>query len=34
MHVGTPEAIAEADAALGGARTVELAGHGEAARTP
>jgi N-acetyl-alpha-D-muramate 1-phosphate uridylyltransferase len=34
MHVGTPEAIAEAEAALGAGRAVELLGHGDAARRP
>ena len=34
MHVGTPEAIAEAEAALRGGRTVELAGQGDSARGP
>jgi N-acetyl-alpha-D-muramate 1-phosphate uridylyltransferase len=34
MHVGTPEAIAEAEAALGAGRAVELLGHSDAARRP
>jgi hypothetical protein len=34
MHVGTPEAIAEAEAALRAGRAVETLGHRDAARRP